>query len=180
MNLTRRSANFFAASFMSASHSEFMRAANERRLASFRKNSRFIKGVRWLGTLDSHCCALCGALDGSGWDLEGNPLGDAGFHFHTPPLHPDCRCVLSPIPRSEPDEGPTIGGRASSNGPVQAGTNFGDYLKCQPQEIVERVLGKERADLFLSGKVGLRDLVTPDCRECTMAELREIRGAYGD
>lgn len=156
---------------MSAEHAEFMRAANERRLANFRKNSRFIKGVRWLGTLDTHCCAICGALDGVGWDLDGNPLGDHGFHFHTPPLHPDCRCVLSPIPKSEADEGPTIGARASKDGPLAAGTTFQDFLERQSPDFVEGVLGQERADLFLSGKLALRDLVTPDGRERTLAEF---------
>ena len=156
---------------MSADHSEFMRAANERRLASFRMHGRFIKGVRWLGTLDAHCCAICGALDGARWDLEGNPLGDHGLHFHVPPLHPDCRCVLSPVPKSEPDEGPTIGARASCEGPIDVGTTFQDFLERQSPTFVEGVLGRERADLFLAGKLTLRDLVTSDCRERTLAEL---------
>ena len=157
---------------MSANHSEFMRAANERRLASFRKNSRFIKGVRWLGTLDRQCCAICAALDRAGWDLDGNPLGDHGFHFHAPPLHPDCRCVLSPIPKSEPDEGPTIGARASCEGPIDVGTTFQDFLERQSATFVKGVLGQERVNLFLSGKLALRDFVTPDCRERTLPELQ--------
>jgi hypothetical protein len=161
---------------MSVSHSEFMRAANEQRLASFRRNSRFIKGVRWLGTLDGHCCVICAALDSSGWDLDGKPLGSTRFYFHTPPLHPDCRCVLSPIPKSELDEGPTIGGRASKDGPLAAGTTFQDFLKQQSPEFVRRMLGEARAHLFLSGKLGLRDFVTPDCRERTLAELYAMIG----
>lgn len=165
---------------MSASHSEFMRAANEQRLATFRKNSRIIKGVRWLGTLDAHCCAICGALDGATWDLDGNPLSDHGFLFHTPPLHPDCRCVLSPVPKRTAleDAFPGISAkidaasrRASCDGPVDGSTTFQKFLDLQSPDFVERVLGKERAQLFLLGKVALRDLITPDCRERTLAEL---------
>lgn len=150
---------------MSASHSEFMRAANERRLASFRKNSRLIAGVRWLGTLDRSCCAACGALDGASWDLDGNPLGDHVFQFCTPPLHTDCRCVLSPIPKSLAEFGLDIpeSTRASTQGPVPASTTFEDFLKRQPIEHVERVLGRALAELFLSGRLSLRDL--------TLAEL---------
>lgn len=161
--------------------SEFMRAANERRLDSFRKNSRLIKGVRWLGTLDAHCCVICGALDGAEWDLEGNPLGDHGFPFHTPPLHPDCRCVLSPVPKSFRDLGididePDEGQRLSCNGPIAGRTTFQDFLRQQSPEFVERVLGRERAELFLSGKLAIRDFVTPDCRERTLAELHAMTG----
>lgn len=159
---------------MSGDHSEFMRAANERRLASFRKVSHFIKGVRWLGTLDTHCCAICAALDRAGWDLDGNPIGDHGFHFHTPPLHPGCRCVLSPVPKSEPATGPTIGARASKDGPVARGTTFDQFMRRQSPEFVEGTLGRERADLFLARKLTLRDLVTPDCRERTLAELHAL------
>ena len=148
-----------------------MRAANEQRLASFRKHSRFIKGVRWLGTLDTHCCVICGALDGQGWDLDGNPLGINRFPFRVTPLHPGCRCVLSPIPKSEPATGPTIGARASKDGPLSRGTTFDDFLKRQSPEFIDKMLGEDRTRLFLSGELALRDFVTPDCRERTLAEL---------
>lgn len=37
-------------------HSSVMTAANQARLETFRRNGRFIKGVRWLATLDGHVC----------------------------------------------------------------------------------------------------------------------------
>jgi hypothetical protein len=52
-------------------HSSVMSAANDARLATFRRNARFIKGVRWLATLDGHVCVRCAALDGQAWDLDG-------------------------------------------------------------------------------------------------------------
>lgn len=162
---------------MPVSHLEFMRAANERRLKTFRANRNIIKGVRWLATLDSHCCVICGALDGASWDLDGNPLGDTPFDFHAPPLHPDCRCVLSPVTKTFREIGfdmdePSNGQRASCEGPVDGSTTVQDFLERKSPEFVRGVLGEERADLFRSGKLRLRDLITPDCRERTLAELQ--------
>jgi hypothetical protein len=64
--------------------------ANRARLASFR-NSAHIAGVRRLGTLDSTCCVICAALDGSRWDLDGAPLPGTTVRFQMPLLHENCR-----------------------------------------------------------------------------------------
>jgi hypothetical protein len=153
-------------------HSSVMSAANDARLATFRKNSRYIAGVRWLATLDGHVCVRCAALDGQAWDLDGNKLSGTKVDFQSPPIHWNDRCVLAPIPKSEGAEGPTIGARASSEGPVAAGTTFQDFLSRQSPEFIERVLGKGRAELFEAGKITVRDLVSGTGRELTLAELQ--------
>jgi SPP1 gp7 family putative phage head morphogenesis protein len=157
-------------------HSSIMSAANEARLATFRKNARLIDGVRWLSTLDSHTCIICGALDGQAWDLDGGKLSGTALDFEAPPQHFSCRCVLSPIPKSFKSIGfnidePAKGERASSQGPVPATTTFADFLKRQPDSFVERTLGKTRAEYFLAGKLTLTDLVTGSGRELTLEEL---------
>jgi hypothetical protein len=153
-------------------HSSIMSAANDARLATYRKNARFIRGVRWLATLDGHTCRRCAALDGQAWDLDGQRLKGTRVDFQAPPIHWNDRCVLSPIAKSESDEGPTIGERASKDGPVSAPTSFNDFLKRQSPEFIERVLGKERAALFEAGKITVRDLVSGTGRELTLDELR--------
>lgn len=154
-------------------HSSVMTAANDARLATYRKNARFIKGVRWLSTLDSRTCLTCMALDGQGWNLDGDRLKGTKVEFTAPPAHFSCRCVLTPIPKSEGDDGPTIGQRASKDGPVEAGTTFQDFLKRQSPEFIDNVLGKERAELFEQGKITVRDLVSGTGRELSLAELTE-------
>jgi SPP1 gp7 family putative phage head morphogenesis protein len=159
-------------------HSSVMAAANDARLATFRKNARLIAGVRWLATLDSHTCRQCAALDGQSWDLEGQMLKGTSVGFQAPPAHFACRCVLSPIPKSFRDLGldieePGAGTRASSEGPIAATTTFADFLKRQPASFVERTLGKRRAELFLSGKLTLRDLISGTGRELTLEELEK-------
>lgn len=157
-------------------HSSVMSAANEARLAAFRKNGRLISGVRWLATLDSRTCLRCAALDGQAWDLEGEPRRGTTVAFTVPGLHANCRCVLTPIPKTFRELGlaidePRAGTRASSEGPVTATTTFTEFLKRQPAGFVERTLGKRRARLFLSGRITLRDLISGTGRELTLGEL---------
>lgn len=158
-------------------HSSIMSAANNARLATFRRNSRLIAGVRWLATLDSNTCKRCAALDGQAWDLEGKPRKDTTVSFILPPAHAACRCVASPIPKSFRDLGlkadePGEGTRASSEGPVPASTTFAEFLKRQPRPFVEDVLGVKRAKMWESGKITLRDLVSGTGRELTLDEIR--------
>ena len=157
-------------------HSSVMASANEARLATYRKNSRLIAGVRWLATLDSHTCKQCAALDGQAWDLDAKPLKGTTVSFIAPPAHASCRCVASPIPKSFRDLGldidePAAGTRASSEGPISATTTFSDFLKRQSPAFVAKTLGKRRAELFASGKLTLRDLISGSGRELTLDEL---------
>jgi SPP1 gp7 family putative phage head morphogenesis protein len=158
-------------------HSSVMSAANAARLATYRKNSRLISGVRWLSTLDSHTCITCAALDGAAWDLDGKRIKGTKIDFTAPPKHWSCRCVLSAIPKSFRDLGIPIdeptdeGERASSEGPVPASTTFDEFLSRQSPSFVEGTLGKKRAELYRSGKLTLTDLVSGTGRELTLEEL---------
>lgn len=150
-------------------HSSIMSAANEARLATYRKNSRFIAGVRWLATLDSRTCKQCAALDGSAWDLEGAALKDTTISFILPPAHTSCRCVASPIVKGFEDS--REGTRASSEGPIAATTTFADFLKRQSPGFIAQTLGRRRAEMFKAGKITLRDLVSGTGRELSLEEL---------
>lgn len=159
-------------------HSSVMTAANRARLETFRKNSRFIKGVRWLATLDGHTCPRCAALDGQAWNLDGEKLPGTKVEFMAPPIHFGDRCVLSPVPKTFKDIGLDIpeptddGQRASSMGPVHGKTTFNDFLNRQSPEFVDQTLGKKRAELFRAGKITVRDLVSGTGRELTLDQLR--------
>jgi SPP1 gp7 family putative phage head morphogenesis protein len=157
-------------------HSSVMSAANDARLATFRRNGNLIAGVRWLSTLDSHTCATCAALDGQSWSLDGDKLKGTKALFQTPPKHWSCRCVLSPIPKTFTELGfdiaePGTGTRASSEGPIDATTTFEQFLKRQSPAFIDKVLGAKRADMFLAGKITLRDLISGTGRPLTLEEL---------
>lgn len=163
-------------------HSSVMTAANRARLETFRKNSKHVAGVRWLATLDGHTCLQCGALDGSSWDLEGQPTNGTTLAFQMPPAHFGCRCVASPVAKSLsaifPGMDEAIAARsmrASSQGPVKSQT-FAAFLDRQPREFVEDVLGVRRTELFRQGKITLRDLVSGSGRELTLDRLKQRIG----
>lgn len=80
----------------------------------------------------------------------------------------NCRCLLL----ARPFTGEPGGARASSDGPVAAKTTFEDWLKRQPASKVDDILGKERADLYLSGKLTLDDLVNGNGKPLKVSELK--------
>lgn len=156
-------------------HSSIMTAANRARLETFRKNSRFTKGVRWLATLDSHTCITCMSLDRKSWDFDGKPIGDHKMQFQMAPAHVNCRCVMSVVPK-----GTGIASvdkaieetemRASKDGPI-ANTDFAGFLSRQSPEFVRDVLGVKRAELWQAGKITLTDLVSGSGRPLTLEQI---------
>lgn len=167
MDVARRNAR-------SLVHSSVMSAMNEARLATYRKNSRFIKGLRWLATLDGHTCNRCAALDGSAWDLDGKPIDGTKIAFMAPPIHFGDRCILSPIPKNTLglDFGPDT--RASSQGPITGDTSFDAYLKRLSPAQVEEQFGKGRANLLLKGTITVKDLVSGTGRELSLEQLKAL------
>lgn len=173
MDVTRRNARVLV-------HSSVMTAANQARLATFQKNARLIKGVRWLATLDGHTCPRCAALDGQAWNLDGEKLPGTRMAFMAPPIHWGDRCVLSPIPKSFRDIGLNIdeptdeGQRASAQGPVPGRMSFDAFFKRLSAAQQDKMFGHSRAELFRGGKITIRDLVNGYGRELTLLELAEL------
>ncbi len=93
---------------------ETIRAANAATEDSFRE-SKVVTGKQWFTALDERVDDECAALDGKIVDLdddfiqlEGVPSNyqDVGF----PPIHPNCRCTLSPVTisrDSKPESSPS-------------------------------------------------------------------------
>lgn len=163
-------------------HSSVQAVMNDARLATFRKNSDIIKGVRQVSTLDSHTSNICIAYSGAEWDLDGKPMNRTTLPFNGgPPRHWGCRSVLVPITKSFrelgvnlPDLKPTT--RASKDGQIDARTSFSAFLDRQTTAFQDEVLGKGRAALWRAGKITLRDLVSGNGRPLTLDQLRKQAG----
>ena len=134
----------------------------------YNQNTDLVKGVQWTSTLDSRTSAICRARDGMVFDVNKGPR---------PPAHPNCRSTTTPVIKSwkelgiDLDEAPP-GTRASLNGQVPADLRYGDWLKLQPMEFVEDVLGKRKARLFRDGGLSMDKFVDVRGQELTLAELR--------
>lgn len=62
-------------------------------------------------------------------------------------------------------------------GQVPASTTYGEWLKNQPPAFVREVLGKKRADLFLSGKLSLDQFVDRTGNELSLKQLAKLHPA---
>lgn len=143
--------------------SAVIHASTQARQVFFENNADLLAGVQWSATLDSRTCPSCGALDGKLFPVDSGPR---------PPRHVNCRCGMVPVLKERLPLGP--GQRASINGPVPDTLTFPQWLKRQPRAIVEDVLGKTRADLFLKGKLKITDFVNRRGQLLTLDQLARI------
>lgn len=159
--------------------------SNRVREEVYNDNDDIIKGRRHVSTLDGRTSEICIARDGAEWDNNGkglNQLGKANT-FRRPPLHPRCRSYLEPILKSWSEIDPSLDWvneipettRASMDGQIPSSVTFTDWLKNKDKKFVEDLLGKGRAELYLSGRISVWDLVTKGGRTRTLAELKAMK-----
>jgi hypothetical protein len=158
--------------------SSVMTAANDARLAVYRKNAKHIRGVRWLATLDGHTCARCAALDGLHWNLDGDPIDGNRIAWNGgPPIHFNDRCVLTPLAKKIgfglDERFDAISQRASSQGPIK-NTTFQGFFDRMTKAQQDEQFGPVRAQLMRDGKITVRDLISGTGRELTIDQLKAI------
>ncbi|MFZ4165303.1 minor capsid protein [Brevundimonas sp. NPDC058933] len=166
LQISRRSAETLALTANST-------IANAARETVYQDNAKLIDKLKWIATLDTRTSAVCQHRDGTLYDLD-KP-------HPTPPAHPRCRSVLIPITvpfeklgLDADDYSPAK--RASMDGQVPGNTTYESWLRSGPRSRVEDIYGKERADLFLSGKVAFDDLYKQDGSFYSLADLRKRSG----
>ncbi len=158
-------------------HDSIMQIANNARMEVYKANDDINKGYRHLSTLDSRSCLNCAARDGAEWDIDYKPV-KGSFQFQNPPIHANCRCLLLPVLKSYRELGLDVdemktGTRASDLGQVPADTSFDAFLKRHDDDYLDELLGPGRANLYRSGKITLRDLVSGDGRVLTLEQLKK-------
>jgi len=139
----------------------------------YQANESVVKAWRFSATLDRRTTVICASLDGQVFDLGSGPM---------PPRHPNCRSSTTPILKSWQELGIDAkelaeSTRASMDGQVPESTTYQDWLKKQPQEVVEEVLGKTKAKLFNDGGLTLDRFVDFKGDIYTLDELRKHEAA---
>lgn len=139
----------------------------------FKANSRVVKSVQWVSTLDSRTTPICRARDGKTYPVDSGPR---------PPAHIGCRSTVAPVLHSwehmgiDADELPEST-RASMNGQVPESTTYGEWLRGRvnngDMDVVEEALGKKRAKLFAAGGLSVDRFVDRRGRQLTLQQLRE-------
>lgn len=129
----------------------------------FAANSDIIEGEKWTSTLDGRTTPVCRSRDGEVYPLGQGPR---------PPAHYGCRSLMRPVIKEEYRLA-QVGDRASIDGPVDSRVTYGGWLKRQPKEFQDDVLGPRRAALFRSGKVRIDQFTDDMGRALTLDELAD-------
>lgn len=141
--------------------------ANAARDRLYQGNAKHIKGVQWVAVLDGRTSAVCRARDGMVYPVDSGPR---------PPAHPNCRSSTIPVLKSLREMGidrdQPKSTRASMNGQVAGDLTYDAWLRKQPREFQDGVLGVAKADLFRAG-LTMDRYVTRAGDEYTLAELKQ-------
>lgn len=136
-----------------------------------KRNSDIVTKDRWVSVLDSRTSLVCAGRDGEEYDVGVGPR---------PPAHYNCRSDTVPVidPAFRLDELLPGGTRTSRNADgeiefISARKTYGGWLKQQPPEVIDEVLGVERSRLFRSGKLSIDKFTDPTGRTYTLKELGE-------
>ena len=153
--------------------------ANDARLATYEANADVLDGVQQVSTLDGRTSDICIACSGKVWTLpDYKPKGHKIPWNGGTPRHWRCRSTTVPVTKSfrelgiDLDELPP-GTRASMYGPVAQDLSFDDFLRSQPPDFADEMLGKGRAELWRSGRITLAQLLDARGNPLTLAELRK-------
>ena len=131
-------------------------------------NEQLILGIVWIATLDDSTCWRCATLSGQVFPVGEGPR---------PIIHYSCRCATTPVllPAEELVPGRRLNvlpeeAQASMNGQVPAGLNYDEWLRTQPVEIQNRVLGRRVGRLYRAGRVEISDFVDASFNRLTIRD----------
>lgn len=123
-------------------------AANQARQATWAANSDIVRRVRIVATLDSRTSTICMSLDGREYPLDEGPR---------PPFHVNCRTTTAAALDDRfavLDEGGTRRSRDPETGSVgdaPANETYYGWLKRQPAEVQDSIIGPARGKLMRDG-----------------------------
>lgn len=130
-------------------------------------NSDIIDKKKVLATLDGKTSSQCRSLDSQEFDLDKGPVF---------PLHHNCRTTYIYVLKPQYAGRGNINKRASKDGPV-ANESYYSWLKKQPKDFQDDVLGETRGQLLRSGGLSADKFaqlqLNKNFKPLTLDEMRE-------
>ena len=149
-----------------------------------------VQTVVWVATLEGRTCTACASMDGRVFKV--------GESHRTPPVHPNCRCILAPSlddgmvgnrpyvralkvkKRDGSNEFRSIGNMTKNQrkeaglkvGQVKGSTTFSSWFANQDAAFQREWLGASRYKLYKEGGMTLDRFVDPTGRQYTLEDLR--------
>lgn len=134
-----------AEAMVRTSHTHIAGAVQE---ATYAANDDLVGRYEWRSVLDSRTSPICRARDGKMWPVGRGPM---------PPAHIRCRSTTTAILDGfEPPERET----------------YGEWLKRQPPQVQDSILGPTKAAAFRRGDYEIGDFVKPTGKPLTLGELK--------
>lgn len=142
------------------------------RRAFFEANKDIIKREVPLTVFDSRssktCLSIAAKYGQRGWPVGESPIGYPAYHYN-------CRTTIVPLVEGENSlDGMRTARGAEGGTQIDASTTIDEFVRSQPVEWQNELLGVERARLFREGKIELRDLTNAQLRPLTLDELRDL------
>lgn len=134
--------------------------SNVARQHSYEANSDILRGWLYVATLDGRTTLKCASLSGKEFPISKGPM---------PPQHWGCRSTSIPMLHGQDK---LFGQRASKDGPVDANLGFSDWLRSQPEDVQNDILGATRADLFRAKKLQVDRFTDARGNVLTLDELK--------
>lgn len=150
--------------------------------AVYEANEKALQGYQYISVLDSSTTDICIYRDGKIY-----PVGD---YEHLPPAHYGCRSSTTPVVKSYNDLAALEGvdqirqrnlqklspkQRQYYDGLTPLKESYDTWLRRQNPEIQLRHLGSNvRLELFRSGKLTVDKFVTPEGKQASLRQLRQI------
>ena len=172
--------------------------ANQARDQLYKANDDIVKGVRWTATLDGRTSHICRARDGEVYDTDTGPRPPAHPNCRSimTPVLKSWEELAKPgalrtgrgadnidrlFQKNLKKQGLTKsqikkikrGSRASMNGQVPGDLTYQDWLKRQPKEFQNEVLGPTKGKLFRGGGLSLdRFVEEPTGQGLTLKQIK--------
>ena len=125
------------------------------------QNRDIVVGLQRVAILDRRTCSVCAGLDGGIVKTGNAPLPPGSREItEVGPVHGSCRCTMVPV----------LAGEAQA--PQET---YPEWLKRQPREVQEDVLGKTKAKLFKDGDLKIEEFTSPRGKTLTLDELSKAR-----
>jgi SPP1 gp7 family putative phage head morphogenesis protein len=139
-------------------------AANQAKHQVFAENAGILEGYEWVSVLDMRTSLICGGRDGKVYQMGKGPL---------PPAHWNCRStVVASI--DEDFEEPSVEGFRPGSLKEKQQLNFGQWLKKQPPEFQDEMLGPTRAKLFRDGGLEIDRFRDETGHTYTLEQLKQL------
>ena len=126
-----------------------------------------VRYLKWHSILDTRTTIGCGVRAGKLYTLDLEPVNHDIPIDRAPPRHFNCRSLLAPM---APDFEPPGDGQDPYT------ESLDDWLKRQPDEVQNEVLGPQRAALWRAGRITARDLLGRNGEPLSVADLAAMAG----